>query len=89
MTEEQLKKFGLDGEIDPEVKKEMDMLSAMARAHWDETGTPLPDTDDSDLELYTKKIKETEALMDVMRDFSEEDIPIGTNETGLPDIMYF
>ena len=89
MTEEQLKKFGLDGEIDPEVKKEMDMLSSMSRAHWDETGTPLPDTDDSDLELYTKKIKETEALMDVMRDFSEEDIPIGTNETGLPDIMYF
>lgn len=94
MTEEEYRKlanemFGLDEEVDPEVKKEMDMLDAMAIAHWEETGTPAPDTEDKELELFSKKIKETEALMDVMRDFSEEDIPVGTNETGLPDVMYF
>lgn len=90
MTEEVLKKFGLDGETDPEVKKELDMIKALNIAHWSETGTATtPDNEDADLELYAKKIRETEALMDVMRDFSEEDIPVGTNETGLPDIMYF
>lgn len=90
MTEEQLKMFGLDGETDPEVQKELDMIKALNIAHWSETGTATtPDNEDADLELYAKKIKETEALMDVMRDFSEEDISVGTNETGLPDVMFF
>lgn len=95
MTEEEYRKlanemFDLDGEVDPEVKKEMDMIKALNVAHWNETGIDTsPDNEDADIELYAKKIKETEALMDVMRDFSEEDIPVGTNETGLPDIMYF
>ena len=89
-TKEEIEKmFGLDGEVDPAVKAEYDMLDAMKLAHWNETGTPPPDTDDSEVELYAKKIKETEALMDVMRDFSDEDIQIGTNETGLPDVMFF
>ena len=74
-TKEEIEKmFGLDGEVDPSVKAEYDMLKAMELAHWNETGTPPPDTGDSDLELYAKKIRETEALMDVMRDFSDEDI---------------
>lgn len=94
MTEEEYRKlanemFDLGGEVDPAVKAEYDMLKAMELAHWNETGTPPPDTDDSEVELYAKKIKETEALMDVMRDFSDEDIQIGTNETGLPDVMFF
>ena len=89
MTKEQLEMFGLDGEVDPAVKAEYDMLEAMTRAHWNETGAPPPNTEDEELELYAKKIRETEALMDVMRDFSDEDIQVGTNETGLPDVMFF
>ena len=89
MTKEQLKMFGLDGEVDPAVKAEYDMLEAMTLAHWNETGAPSKDTEDEELELFAKKIKETEALMDVMRDFSDEDIQVGTNETGLPDVMFF
>ncbi len=85
MTEEQLKMFGLDGEVDPEVQQEMDMIKALNIAHWSETGTATsPDNEDADLELYAKKIKEAEAIMALNRDFSEEDIQTGTNETGLP-----
>lgn len=90
MTEEQLKMFGLDGEVDPEVQKELDMIKALNIAHWSETGTASsPDNEDADLELYAKKIKEAEAIMALNRDFSEEDIQTGTNETGLPDVMFF
>lgn len=90
MTEEQLKMFGLDGETDPEVQKEFDMLKALNIAHWSETGTATsPENEDADLELYAKKIKEAEAIMALNRDFSEEDIQTGTNETGLPDVMFF
>ena len=89
MTEEQLKMFGLDGETDPEVQKEMDMLKALNIAHWSETGTAQPENEDTELELYAKKIKQAEAIMELSRDFDEEDNQIGTNETGLPDIMYF
>ena len=90
MTEEQLKMFGLDGEVDPEVQKELDMIKALNIAHWSETGTATsPDNEDADLELYAKKIKEAEAIMELNRDFAEEDISVGTNETGLPDVMFF
>ena len=94
MTEEEYRKlanemFDLDGEVDPAVKEEFEMLEDMKIAHWNENGTPPPNTNESEVELYAKKIKETEALMDVMRDFSDEDIQIGTNETGLPDVMFF
>lgn len=95
MTEEEYRKlanemFGLDGETDPEVQQEMDMIKALNIAHWSETGTAKsPDNEDADLELYAKKIKEAEAIMALNRDFSEEDIQTGTNETGLPDVMFF
>ena len=45
--------------------------------------------EDADIELYAKKIKEAEAIMALNRDFDEEDIQTGTNETGLPDVMFF
>ena len=95
MTEEEYRKlanemFGLEGETDPEVQKEFDMLKALNIAHWNETGTATsPDNEDAELELYAKKIKEAEAIMALNRDFSEEDIQTGTNETGLPDVMFF
>lgn len=89
MTEEQLKMFGLDGETDPEVQKEFDLLKALNIAHWNETGTAQPDNVDIELELAAKKIRQAEAIMELSRDFDEEDSQIGTNETGLPDIMYF
>lgn len=52
MTEEEYRKlanemFGLGGEVDTAVKEEFDMLEAMKLAHWNETGTPPPNTDDS------------------------------------------
>jgi hypothetical protein len=95
MTEEEYRKlanemFGLDEETDPEVQQEMDMIKALNIAHWSETGTATsPDNENADLELYAKKIKEAEAIMALNRDFAEEDIQTGTNETGLPDVMFF
>lgn len=94
MTEEEYRKlakmFGLDGETDPEVQQEMDMIKALNIAHWSETSTATsPENEDADLELYAKKIKEAEAIMALNRDFDEEDIQTGTNETGLPDVMFF
>lgn len=93
MTEEEYRKlandmFGLDGETDPEVQKEFDLLKALNIAHWSETGTAQPENE-VELELYAKKIRQAEAIMELSRDFDEEDNQIGTNETGLPDIMYF
>lgn len=95
MTEEEYRKlanemFGLDEETDPEVQKEMDMIKALNIAHWSETGAATsPENEDAELELYAKKIKEAEAIMALNRDFDEEDIQTGTNETGLPDVMFF
>lgn len=95
MTEEEYRKlanemFGLDEEVDPEVQKELDMIKALNIAHWNETGTATtPDNEDADLELFAKKIKEAEAIMELNRDFAEEDIQVGTSETGLPDVMFF
>lgn len=94
MTEEEYRKlandmFGLDDETDPEVQKEFDLLKALNIAHWSETGTAQPENEDVELELYAKKIRQAEAIMELSRDFDEEDNQIGTNETGLPDIMYF
>lgn len=95
MTEEEYRKlanemFGLDEEVDPEVQQEMDMIKALNIAHWSETGTASsPDNEDADLELFAKKIKEAEAIMELNRDFAEEDIQVGTSETGLPDVMFF
>ena len=95
MTEEEYIKlanemFGLDEETDPEVQKEMDMIKALNIAHWSETGTATsPENEDAELELYAKKIKEAEAIMALTKDFNEEDIQTETNETGLPDVMFF
>lgn len=95
MTEEEYRKlanemFGLDEETDPEVQQEMDMLKALNIAHWSETCTASsPENEDAYIELYAKKIKEAEAIMALNRDFDEEDIQTGTNETGLPDVMFF
>lgn len=95
MTEEEYRKlanemFGLDEETDPEVQKEMDMIKALNIAHWSETRTATsPENEDAEIELYAKKIKEAEAIMALNRDFDEEDIQTETNETGLPDVMFF
>jgi hypothetical protein len=78
----------IEFETDPEVQKEMDLLTALNKKYANEMTDE--DTDQVDIEaLYKKKQKEMDKMVSMYRDFDPEDIIITKNETGLEDVQFF
>lgn len=101
MTKEQLKMFGLDGELEGEAKQEFDELERLKNKFTiEQIIEELPNEEMDRLEqdelelldnLHQKKLKEAINIARANSDFRDEDITevkIDPNST-LPDIMYF
>ena len=86
-TEEELKTFCLDGELDDEAKTEFEQIEVLNKKY---ANTINPNEDQEGYEqLYLKKQKEMDKLISMYRDFDPDEIIISKNETGLPDVMFF
>ena len=88
LTKEQCEMLDIEFETDPEVQKEMDLLTALNKKYANDITDE--DTDQVDIEaLYKKKQKEMDKMVSMYRDFDPEDIIITKNETGLEDVQFF
>ena len=89
-TKEQCEMLDLDFETDPIVKEELDIIEALNKKYANEITDIDTDKNAEEIEaLYKKKQRVAEKMTAMYRDFDPDEISITTNETGLPDVMFY